>query len=67
MKRSIVWFKTDLRISDNETLVRAIEKSDEIIPVYCLNPSQFEETEFGFKKTGSFKTQFLLESLQDLD
>ena len=67
MKRSIVWFKTDLRVSDNETLVRAIEKSDEIIPVYCLNPSQFEETEFGFKKTGSFKTQFLLESLQDLD
>ena len=67
MKRSIVWFKTDLRLNDNETLVRAIENSDEVIPVYCLNLDQFEETQFGFKKLGSFKTQFLLESLQDLD
>jgi deoxyribodipyrimidine photo-lyase len=67
MKRSIVWFKTDLRLSDNETLVRAIEKSDEIIPVYCICPSQFEQTTFGFSKTGKFKAQFLMESLQDLD
>ena len=33
MKRAIVWFKTDLRLHDNETLVKAIAKSDEIIPV----------------------------------
>jgi deoxyribodipyrimidine photo-lyase len=36
MKRSIVWFKTDLRLQDNETLVQAIAQSDEIIPVYCF-------------------------------
>ena len=29
MKRSIVWFKTDLRLHDNETLVQAIQHSDE--------------------------------------
>ena len=37
MKTAIVWFKTDLRLHDNETLVRAIEQSDEIIPVYCFD------------------------------
>jgi deoxyribodipyrimidine photolyase len=37
MKRSIVWFKTDLRLHDNETLIRAIEENDEIIPVYCID------------------------------
>ena len=67
MKTSIVWFKTDLRLHDNETLVRAIEQSDEIIPVYCFDKSHFATTNFGFKKTGSFRTQFLLESLADLD
>lgn len=67
MKRSIVWFKTDLRLHDNETLVRALEQSDEIIPVYCIDISHFGETRFGFKKTGNFRAQFLWESLTDLD
>jgi deoxyribodipyrimidine photo-lyase len=48
-------------------LVKAIEQSDEIIPVYCFDESHFKTTEFGFQKTGNFRTQFLLESLQDLD
>ncbi len=68
MKRTtIVWFKTDLRLNDNETLTRAVEQSDEIIPVYCLDETHFAITPFGFKKTGSWRAQFLLESLQNLD
>jgi deoxyribodipyrimidine photo-lyase len=67
MRRSIIWFKTDLRLHDNETLIKAISQSDEIIPVYCFDESNFVTTEFGFKKTGSFRAQFLLESLIDLD
>lgn len=67
MKKAIVWFKTDLRLHDNETLVTAIAKSDEIIPVYCFDETQFEVTEYGFKKTGSFRAQFLLEAVADLD
>ena len=67
MKRGIVWFKNDLRLHDNETLVKAMEQCDEIIPVYCFDESHFKITEFGFNKTGNFRTQFLLESLIDLD
>lgn len=67
MKRAIVWLKTDLRLHDNETLVHAIEHSDEIIPVYCIDNEHFTVTEFGFKKTGNFRAKFLLESLIDLD
>jgi len=67
MKRSIVWFKTDLRLHDNETLVNAINHSDEVIPVYCFDETHFKTTNFGFKKTGEFRTQFLLEALKDLD
>ena len=67
MKRSIVWFTTDLRLNDNETLVQAIHESDEIIPVYCMDEQHFQTTEFGFKKIGNFRALFLLESLTDLD
>ena len=67
MKTSIVWFKTDLRLHDNETLIKAIAQSDEIIPVYCFDDADFVITEFGFKKVGNFRAQFLLESLIDLD
>lgn len=67
MKRSIVWFTRDLRLLDNETLFQAIHQSDEIIPVYCIDEKHFQTTEFGIKKTGNFRAQFLLESLVDLD
>ena len=67
MKTALVWFKTDLRLEDNETLIKAISQSDEIIPVYCFDDSHFETTSYEFKKTGSFRAQFLLESLIDLD
>jgi deoxyribodipyrimidine photo-lyase len=67
MKTAIVWFKTDLRLHDNETLLKAIAQGEQIIPVYCFDDAHFETTQFGLKKTGSFRAQFLLESLQDLD
>ena len=67
IKNAVVWFKTDLRIEDNETLVKAIAQSEKVIPVYCFDDSHFETTVYGFKKTGSFRAQFLLESLEDLD
>lgn len=67
MKKSIVWFKTDLRLHDNETLMQAIKHSNEVLPVYCLDDKHYELTPFGFKKTGHFRAKFLLEALADLD
>jgi deoxyribodipyrimidine photo-lyase len=67
MKNAIVWFKTDLRVHDNETLVKAIAQNDQIIPVYCFDDSHFEQTTYGFKKTGNFRAQFLQEAVADLD
>ncbi len=67
MKTSIVWFKTDLRLYDNETLSRAISESDAVVPVYCFDESHFNLTPYGFKKTGAFRAQFIIESVADLD
>ena len=67
MKTALIWFKTDLRLEDNETIVKAILQCEQLIPVYCFDDSHFETSDYGFKKTGSFRAQFLLETLVDLD
>ena len=67
MKTAIVWFKSDLRIHDNEALYRASKENDLIIPVYCFDEKMFTITEFGFNKTGIRRLKFLTESLYNLN
>jgi len=64
--RSIVWFRSDLRLHDHAPLLEAIAASQSMIPVYCFDLRQFKTTRFGFAKTGSFRAKFLLESVADL-
>lgn len=67
MQRAIVWFKTDLRLKDNEVLYKAIQNNKEVIPIYCIDENDFKKSHFGFNRTGKFRAKFLLESLQDLN
>jgi deoxyribodipyrimidine photo-lyase len=67
-KRIALWFKNDLRLSDHPALHSALQEAAEILPIYCLDPAQFETCgEFGFRRTGAFRSAFLLESLKALD
>ncbi|HKK24983.1 MAG TPA: DASH family cryptochrome [Gracilimonas sp.] len=65
MKSSLIWFRNDLRIHDNEALIKACQ-ADEVLPVYCFDPRHFESTSFGFPKTGKHRLKFLLESVANL-
>lgn len=62
----LVWFRNDLRIHDNEILIRALERGSKIVPVYFFDPRHFEITEFGFRKTGVFRASFIRQNLIDL-
>ena len=62
----LVWFGNDLRTHDNEVLFNAIEKHKKVIAVYCIDPKLFQNNSFNFKKTEVFRTQFLLETLKNL-
>ena len=57
---SIFWFRRDLRLNDNPALLAAIAESDEIIPVFILDPRQI-------KKLGDKGKAYLAQSLQLLD
>ncbi|WRX32118.1 DNA photolyase [Theobroma cacao] len=64
---SIVWYRNDLRVLDNEALFKAWVSSEAILPVYCIDPRLFETTYcFGFPKTGALRAQFIIECLADL-
>lgn len=64
--RILVWFRNDLRIRDNETLSRAIQSGNQVIPVYCFDPRMYANTSLGFPKTGAIRAKFILESITDL-
>ncbi|MEM9164720.1 MAG: DASH family cryptochrome, partial [Cyanobacteria bacterium P01_F01_bin.4] len=64
--RILIWFRNDLRLHDHEPLHRALAQKAEIIPVYCFDPRQFGKTSFGFPKTGSYRAQFLIDSVANL-
>lgn len=50
---SVVWFRNDLRVADNEALLRAWQSSSVVLPVYVLDPRLFGSTHvFKFPKTG---------------
>ena len=59
-KRSIMWFRRDLRIGDNPALLAAIEAGDEIVPVFILDKKLIEIT-------GSKRLAYLAQSLHSLD
>ncbi len=60
MKRSILWFRRDLRIGDHPALNEALKNSDEIVPVFILDPSLINAA-------GSKRLAYLGQSLRALD
>ena len=63
LERTIVWFRNDLRVSDNPLLTGATaainnfkgkeKMSKETICIYCLDPKYFQNlSKFGSLRTG---------------
>ncbi len=59
-KRSIMWFRRDLRIGDNPALLEAIAAADEVVAVFILDRKLIESA-------GSKRLAYLAQSLRALD
>ncbi|MEN0005661.1 MAG: DASH family cryptochrome [Bacteroidota bacterium] len=66
MASGLLWFRTDLRLSDNLALRAAMDENQTIVPVYIIDEQWLGEDEWGFQRTGAFRMQFLLDCLIDL-
>jgi deoxyribodipyrimidine photo-lyase len=65
-KQILLWYRNDLRLHDHQPLTQALAEGARVIPLYCFDDLQFQQTSLGFPKTGAFRSQFLLESIADL-
>ena len=65
-RASIVWFRNDLRVHDNEALVSASRDSLSILPVFCFDPRDYGKSSSGFDKTGPYRAKFLVECISNL-
>jgi deoxyribodipyrimidine photo-lyase len=61
MKRTLVWFRRDLRISDHEPLLRATQRGL-VVPIFVFDRALLHHPE-----TGSARVAFLLAALHALD
>ena len=60
---ALVWFRNDLRITDHYSLFNASKDYENVVAYFCFDVNQFKENQWGFKKTSSYRTQFLIESV----
>lgn len=68
-RHRFVWFcRNDLRLHDNPCLARvaAHKGAAEVLPVYLFDPRDFGTTHRGSRKTGSYRTKFIVESVLNL-
>jgi len=61
-KKSIFWFRQDLRTSDNTGLIEAIKNSDEILPIFILDSNIID----GFWGLEDQKFWFIRDALDTL-
>lgn len=66
-KTGIHWFTNDLRVDDNQALLKAAEKSQRLLCVFVVDPAWFKPNRYGQKSIGDHRWQFLCESLFDLE
>ncbi|MCB0813561.1 MAG: deoxyribodipyrimidine photo-lyase, partial [Flavobacteriales bacterium] len=66
MKRALVWFRNDLRLSDNPALAAAVRHAEEVLPLFVLDPRQTGACSFGLERLGPWRRVFLREGLADL-
>ncbi|CAI49819.1 deoxyribodipyrimidine photolyase [Natronomonas pharaonis DSM 2160] len=66
MDTAVVWFRDDLRVTDNPTLADAVAAAETVIPVYTFDPDRYTESEYGPPKTGGHRAVFRRQAVADL-
>ena len=65
MKRGIIWFRNNLRLADNECIIRALDECDEVLCVYIMETESWNASA-ELSRISSIRAKFILESLDDL-
>jgi deoxyribodipyrimidine photo-lyase len=63
---AIVWYRNDLRVQDHQSLFLATQSHQRVIAYYTFDPTHYQTTSWGFKKTEKYRAQFLIETVRAL-
>ncbi|WP_254838323.1 DASH family cryptochrome [Natronomonas marina] len=63
MDTAVVWFRDDLRVTDNPTLADAVAAADRVVPVYTFDPRRRGDGEYGPAKHAPHRTRFRREAV----
>ena len=61
-----MWFRSDLRLDDNDALTSAATQCSSVLPVYCFDPRDYGRSPQGYDRTGPYRASFLIQAVQDL-
>ena len=64
--KALIWLRNDLRLADHFAFHHAAQHTEGAVAYYTFDPKHYIETSWGFKKTGSFRAQFVIETLHQL-
>jgi len=65
-QKALVWFRNNLRISDNKLLFKASKAHNNIIAYYNFDSNFFKKDRWGFIRTEKFRAKFLIETVKEL-
>ncbi len=66
METALVWFRDDLRVTDNPVLTEALDRASTVLLVYVFDPRRRGPTQYGPEKLGSHRARFRLEAVAAL-
>jgi len=64
-QKALVWFRNNLRISDNKLLFKASKAHNNIIAYYNFDSNFFKKDRWGFIRTEKFRAKFLIETVKE--
>jgi len=65
-QKSLIWFRKNLRLADNQALWEGIRNSDQYLLLYVFDEKEWEENPLGIRRSSNLKLKFKWEALMDL-
>ena len=67
--RCVLWFRNNLRVTDNPVFsefTKLKNKPTEVVCLFCFDDRYYGKSKWGAKRTDMHRAKFLLESVEDL-
>lgn len=65
-QKSLIWFRRNIRLEDNQALWEGIQNSNSYLLLYVFDEKEWKENPLGLRRSSDLKLSFLWQSVLDL-